>query len=193
MNTDLSTDLVVRLPEPISGQVEPFGLIFPDATGEIAALDDLEQLARWRRQVTDLKYDALRPAEALANEAIYRLLDQDGVYTVRVGDLEISGESRGVVENAVVVDAHTLHADLMVLRTREHRASDEATVEDALRVQRQTREFADQFFKVELTLTAAGRRRLEAMGGAYRATLDAHTQPDGERRRKAPTVRRVKP
>lgn len=163
----------------------PAAVVIP-GTGEIVSLDDLDGLMRWRRTISDLKYDELRPIERLVDDAIYAQLDQRGVWSYRTDDgLVLEGESRGTWEGATEVDAAALRGDVTILRKRDVIQPDGTIPPGAVD------EFLVGMFKVEITLTAEGRRRLVKMGGAYAEALAAHTRPV-ERARKAPSVRRAK-
>ena len=157
---------------------EPTSLVMPDGTGEVVSLDDPAGVATWYRAVRDLEDEALRPAKALAAEALYQHMDAQGLWSLHFDRLEVTGESASAWEQATKVDAAELYEDLVVLRKREGESPEAAE------------EWADDFFKFELTLTDSGKQRLQKMRGAYRDALAEHTVPL-KRARRAPSVKRV--
>lgn len=172
------TGLEVR--DPDTGLV--VGLRFPDGSGDVAAFDDPLELGRWRRVLTDLEYGALRDLKKDVDAVIYEAMDAgDGVYTLHGDGFDIVGEPRGSWENATTTDAEALYVDLITLRKRTN--PDESY---------EFREaWASSFFKVERSLSDAGRKRLAAMGGVVAESLAEHTKP-AERARKSIAVKRAK-
>ena len=147
--------------------------------GEVS-LDDLPGLALWRRTIMDLERDGLWPVKDLVNDAIYQHLDRAGKYTLHTDDgLTVSGERKATWENAVEHDADALYLDLLILRQREGDTPAQAAA------------FADEVIKTERTLTAAGKKRLEGMSGAYAEAVKQHERP-ANRKREAPSVSRAK-
>lgn len=153
------------------------GLLFPDGTGEIADLGEFRGVARWYALTTELEREQLRPAKRAAADALYAAMDAEGVYTLRTEDgLEVSGESRAAWQGATTVDTAELFHDVWTVRHQEGFSVPAAMA------------WAEEFFRLERTLTASGRARLERMSGKYAAALRTHSEP-AERSRKAPTVR----
>ena len=173
------TDIELHTLSVIGAMGEPTGLIMPDGTGEIVSLDDAAGVALWYRTVRDLEDEALRPAKQLAAAALYHAMDSQGEWTLHFGDLEVYGESAAAWEQATKVDAEALYEDLVTLKQREGSSAEDAE------------DWANDFMKVEMTLTASGKRRLEKMPAAYREALAEHTEPL-DRARRAPSVRRSK-
>jgi hypothetical protein len=173
------TDIVLHELAVTGPLGEPTGLVFPDGSGEVASLDDPEAVARWYRVVRDLEDEALKPAKSVAAAALYQHMDAEGVWTLHFASLDVSGESRAAWETATKVDAEGLYEDRVTLKQREGIAAEAAE------------DWADDFFRIEMKLTDAGRQRLSKMASAYRDALAEHTTPH-ERARKAPSVRRTK-
>lgn len=174
----MSTDIELHALSVTGPLGEPTGLIMPNGTGEIISLDDPAGIAHWYRTVRDLEDEALRPAKQLAAEALYQYMDAQGLWSLHFAGLDVSGESAATWETATRVDAAALYEDLVTLRQREGLSAEDAE------------DWADEFFKVEMTLTASGKQRLSKMRESYRDALAAHTTPL-DRARRAPSVKRV--
>jgi hypothetical protein len=171
------TDLVLHTLTVEGASAQPTGLVFPDGSGEVASLDDPEALTRWYRAVRDLEDEALKPAKALAAEALYQHMDSEGSWTLHFSGMSVTGESRAAWETATKVDAEALYEDLVTLRQREGQTAEAAE------------DWADDFFVIKMELKPAGKQRLQKMSAAYREALEEHTAPY-ERSRKAPSVKR---
>ena len=174
----MSTDIELHTLSVAGPMGEPTGLIMPDGTGEVVSLDDPAGVATWYRAVRDIEDDALRPAKALAAAVLYQHMDAQGRWSLHFDRLEVTGESAATWEQATNVDAAALYEDLVTLRKREGESAEAAE------------DWADDFFKFELTLTASGKARLSKMRGAYRDALAEHTVPL-DRARRAPSVKRI--
>ena len=192
MNDELVIYEVIGI-DDVGTETRPVRLVHP-FSGESVDINDPAAIADWYRTIVDLELTLLRPAKKVAADALYEKMDSEGTWTLHTENgLKITGQSRAAWEHQTIVDTDALHADMMVLRSRFKPLPPGASASEALAWQAEREAWVAEFFKVSRTLTAAGKNRLERMGGQFSEAVAEHTslvEPEKRSARKAPVITR---